>query len=167
MAISPKSLFLSLLILTTQTPLSLSRNETIYDLLPIYGFPIGIIPNAVKSYSLSSNGDFSIELDRQCYVHFDNLVFYDKTINGKLKYGEISDVSGIQAKKLFIWVSVTGIEIESGFLEFQVGFLSEKLPVEQFQTIPVCKSNGVELEHEFSPISECLEFDLVFIDRGD
>ncbi|CAL5324996.1 unnamed protein product [Camellia sinensis] len=87
----------------------------IHDILPEYGFPKGIIPNAVKSYSLSSvNGSFEIELEQPCYVQFDKdeLIYYDKNIKGVLSYGSVSHVSGIQAKQLFLWVSVTGMDVD-------------------------------------------------------
>ncbi|KAL6960214.1 hypothetical protein U1Q18_025567 [Sarracenia purpurea var. burkii] len=118
----------------------------IHDLLPQYGFPKGLIPNAVKSYSISPDGSFSVELDRPCYVQFDELVFYDKEIRGKLRYGSVSDVSGIQAKKLFLWLSVTGMTLDSdsGMIEFHVGALSQKLPAKQFEVIPNCKNKGCQ-----------------------
>ncbi|KAK9944711.1 hypothetical protein M0R45_010267 [Rubus argutus] len=74
------------------------------------------------------------------------LVYYNKNIKGKLSFGSVSDVSGIQAKKLFIWVSVTGIHTEQGsdLVEFYVGALSEKLPAKQFEDIPVCKSKACQ-----------------------
>ncbi|KAK4758144.1 hypothetical protein SAY87_019445 [Trapa incisa] len=114
----------------------------VHDLLPKYGFPRGIIPDNVKSYNLSDDGSFEIQLDRPCYVHFDELVYYDRKIKGKMSYGSVSGVSGIQAKKLFIWVTVTGIKVDSssGMIDFYVGALSEKLPAKQFEEVPQCKS---------------------------
>ncbi|KAL9672162.1 hypothetical protein QQ045_028411 [Rhodiola kirilowii] len=120
-----------------------SINE-IHDILPKYGFPRGLIPNIVKSYTLSDDGHFQIFLQHHCYVQFDQLVYYDKVVKGKLKYGSVTDVSGIQAKKLFVWVTVTGIDadFESDMVEFHVGVLSEKLPAKQFQEIPSCKNKA-------------------------
>ncbi|XVE74754.1 hypothetical protein DITRI_Ditri12bG0043200 [Diplodiscus trichospermus] len=123
--------------------LLLSRSTSdVHDLLPTYGLPKGILPNNVKSYTLSATGDFTVELESTCYVQFDQLVYYEKTIRGKLSYGAVHDVSGIQAKKLFVWLPVTGIEVDekSDTVQFFVGALSEKLPAKQFEDIPVCKS---------------------------
>ena len=114
----------------------------VHDLLPLYGLPKGLLPDNVNSYSLSADdGDFEIELDSTCYVHFSKLVYYDKKIKGKLSYGKVSGVSGIQAKKGFLWVSVSGIVAHpsSDTVEFQVGFLSEELPVSEFEKIHTCK----------------------------
>ncbi|GMP92073.1 hypothetical protein CsSME_00042459 [Camellia sinensis var. sinensis] len=115
----------------------------IHDILPEYGFPKGIIPNAVKSYSLSSvDGSFEIELEQPCYVQFDKdeLIYYDKNIKGVLRYGSVSHVSGIQAKQLFLWVSVTGMDVDfnKDMIQVHVGPLSKNLPANQFQDIPNC-----------------------------
>ncbi|KAH9740718.1 hypothetical protein KPL70_002316 [Citrus sinensis] len=156
---SPHSISLCLLFLTllsqtdltfsltiTQKPFNHSRTShplqsiiDVHDLLPLYGLPKGLIPSDIKSYTLDkSTGSFSIEMTRTCYVHFQQLVWYDKHIKGKLSYGAVHDVSGIQAKKLFLWLPVTGIETvkNSDVLRFFVGALSEDLPAEQFQEIP-------------------------------
>ena len=116
-----------------------------HDLLPEYGLPKGLLPDNVKSYSLSNDGSFEIQLQSTCYVQFDRLVYYDKTIKGKLSYGKVSDVSGIQAKKLFLWVSVTGIVVhpDRDTIEFQVGFLSEELSAKQFEAVRSCDKNSL------------------------
>ncbi|KAJ4972170.1 hypothetical protein NE237_005269 [Protea cynaroides] len=130
-------------------------DDTVYELLPKYGLPRGLIPDAVKSFSLSEDGDFEVELERTCYVQFDELVYYEKKITGKLSYGSVSEVTGIQAKKFFVWVPVTGIEVDpkSDLVEFFVGFLSEEFPAKQFETIPKCKSRAYEYpESSFSEV---------------
>ncbi|KAJ4769550.1 hypothetical protein LUZ62_053807 [Rhynchospora pubera] len=119
--------------------------DKVHELLPKYGLPAGLLPDAVKSYTLSDDGAFEIQLSSSsCYVHFpSNLVYLDSTITGTLSYGRLSNLSGIQAKKLFVWVTVTGIVAhpDQNTVEFQVGFLSQSLPDSEFQTIPRCKSS--------------------------
>lgn len=124
----------------------------IHDLLPEYGLPKGILPNAVDSYNISpTDGAFTVQLKRPCYVKFeDQTVYYSKNIKGKLSYGSVSDVSGIQAKELFLWLSVTGMDMDSGsdMLEFHVGALSKKLPADMFQDVPDCKSKAYAEDDE-------------------
>ncbi|KAH7532309.1 hypothetical protein FEM48_Zijuj04G0006300 [Ziziphus jujuba var. spinosa] len=130
---------------TTTSPLHIEESVTdIHELLPKYGFPKGILPNNIKSYTLSEDGYFEIYLLSPCYVQFDQLVYYDKKITGKLTYGSVSNVSGIQTKKLFLWLSVTGIKADkdSGMIEFYVGSLSERLPANQFEQVPTCKAKA-------------------------
>ncbi|KAI3676917.1 hypothetical protein L1987_86532 [Smallanthus sonchifolius] len=122
----------------------------IHDILPEFGFPIGILPDAVESYTLSpTDGAFTVQLTRPCYVQFDDqTVYYSNNIEGKLTYGSVSDVSGIQAKQFFLWLSVTGMDLDtsSGMIEFHVGILSKKLPADMFQEVPECKSKASQHE---------------------
>ncbi|XP_021891143.1 uncharacterized protein LOC110809579 [Carica papaya] len=119
-------------------------SSDIHDILPKYGFPKGLLPANVKSYNLSTESVFTIELEEPCYVNFEKLVFYDRKITGKLRYGSVSEVSGIQAKLAFIWVSVSAIEVDSNsdMLEFFVGFISKKFPAKEFEKIPSCRRNA-------------------------
>ncbi|KAL1540945.1 hypothetical protein AAHA92_25225 [Salvia divinorum] len=138
--------FFSLIFLASAS-LSLSAAD-VHDLLPHFNLPKGIIPREIKSYSLSNtDSSFTIELSANpCYVKFDDqLVYYDRIIKGKLEYGKVSGVSGIQAKKFFLWVSVTGMEVdqENDMIEFHVGSLSKKLPASDFKDVPRCKSTGL------------------------
>ncbi|KAL3519032.1 hypothetical protein ACH5RR_021621 [Cinchona calisaya] len=128
-------------------PFSTSLKTTtpdVHDLFPKYNLPKGLLPGNVESYSVSSEDNtFTIELTHHCYVQFkDQLVLYDKVLTGKLGYGKVSDVTGIHAKKLFIWVSVTGMDFDenSNTIEFHVGILSQSLPADMFQTIPTCQN---------------------------
>ncbi|KDP26932.1 hypothetical protein JCGZ_21025 [Jatropha curcas] len=151
------SLYLLSLFFLSKTHLSLSLTDPslnrdrlplpqsildVHDLLPLFGLPRGLLPDNVKSYTLSPSGSFTVQLKSTCYVHFDQLVYYAEEIKGKLSYGAVHDVSGIQAKKLFIWLPVSGIEVsrDDDMIEFFVGSLSQKLPAKQFEDIPACKS---------------------------
>lgn len=137
------SLLLLSLALLFETHLAIPPTEDVHDLLPHFGFPRGLIPSSVKEYSLSEDGEFEVHMDHPCYVQFDDLVYYDKKIKGHLSYGSVSDVTGIQAKKFFLWVPVTGIDAASGYIQFHVGALSETLPAEQFENVRVCKAKAL------------------------
>ncbi|KAJ6392699.1 hypothetical protein OIU77_022234 [Salix suchowensis] len=138
------SLYLLSLHILSKTRLCLSLTTSdIHDLLPQYGLPRGLLPDNVESFTLpSSDGSFEVKLKTTCYVHFDDVVYYDKVIKGKMSYGSVHEVSGIQAKKLFVWLPVTGIEVskaDEGMVSFFVGPISEELPAKQFEDVPVCK----------------------------
>ncbi|WCJ28867.1 hypothetical protein M5689_010537 [Euphorbia peplus] len=122
--------------------LALADQSDIHDVIPDYGLPAGLIPGNVKSYTISDSGAFSIELNTPCYVHFDLLVYYDTQIKGKLSYGAVRDVSGIQAKKAFLWLPVTGIEASQAdsTIQFFVGPFSKQFPASRFRDIPACES---------------------------
>ena len=137
------SIYLLALLLSSKIRLSLSLTTSdIHDLLPQYGLPRGLLPDNVESFTLpSSDGSFEVKLKSPCYVHFDDVVYYDTVIKGKMSYGSVHDVSGIQAKKLFVWLPVTGIEVSKadGMVSFFVGPISRELPAKQFEDVPVCK----------------------------
>ncbi|CAH8392522.1 unnamed protein product [Eruca vesicaria subsp. sativa] len=144
---------LSLLSLSTAlSSLDLHRpslaTDDVHDLLPRYGFPKGLLPDNVKSYTLSDAGDFTVDLNTPCYVDFPGqTVFYDKKIAGKLSYGSVKDVEGIKAKELFIWASITAMKSNpgSGEIVFSVGFVSKSLPKSMFKDVPSC-SKKLSLE---------------------
>ncbi|KAI3743173.1 hypothetical protein L1987_60878 [Smallanthus sonchifolius] len=148
LALIPIHLFAT--VTATATATATVSGSDIHDILPEFGLPIGILPDAVESYTLSpTDGAFTVQLTRPCYVQFDDqTVYYSNSIEGKLTYGSVSDVSGIQAKQFFLWLSVTGMDLDtsSGMIEFHVGFLSKKLPADMFQEVPECKSKASQLE---------------------
>ncbi|KAL2940768.1 hypothetical protein RDABS01_029118 [Bienertia sinuspersici] len=132
---------------------AIDDSPDVHDILTRFNLPKGILPNAVKSYSLSSqDGSFTVKMKHPCYVSFpdDQIVYYDKLIKGKLSFGRVSHVSGIQAKKLFVWLPVTGMEMDmdSDMVEFYVGAFSQKLPANQFQTVPSCMNKGCTTSSE-------------------
>lgn len=120
-------------------------NDTpVSEVLAKYGLPIGLLPDSVKSYSVADDGSFTVELDSPCYVQFNYLVYYEKTVTGKLSYGQITDLDGIQAKEFFIWVNVIGIKVDlssANYIYFNVGLLSKKIEISWFESVPTCKNS--------------------------
>ncbi|XP_028765925.1 uncharacterized protein LOC114723852 isoform X2 [Neltuma alba] len=155
MAVNPKSPFdltlltISLFFFTIITPsfslyLHDDSNQTVYEILPIFGLPSGLLPDSVVDYSLSSDGSFVVHLKKPCYVEFDYLVYYDTTITGKLSYGSITDLEGIQVRRFFLWLDVDEIRVDlppSASIYFQVGFINKKLDIDQFKTIHSCRDS--------------------------
>ncbi|XP_057417833.1 uncharacterized protein LOC130712029 [Lotus japonicus] len=145
---SPLILNLLILCSTSLFHVISSTSTDIHDLLPEYGFPKGLIPNNAISYTISTDGFFTIQLDSPCYVHFSDqyLVYFHTRLTGKLSYGSVTRVSGIQAQILFLWPSVTGIKVhkDSGMLEFFAGALSQKLPAEEFVNVPGCSPKACQ-----------------------
>ncbi|XAR62896.1 hypothetical protein NMG60_11017813 [Bertholletia excelsa] len=116
---------------------------TVYELLPKYGLPSGLLPDSVKSYSLSDDdGRFIVDLEDPCYVQFDYLVYYEKRITGNLNYGSITHLEGIQVKKFFLWLDVDEIRVDmppSNSIYFKVGIITKELDVDQFKTVHSCR----------------------------
>nr|XP_043632500.1 uncharacterized protein LOC122603766 [Erigeron canadensis] len=119
---------------------------SVYDILTKYGLPSGLLPDSVKSYSLSDDGSFVVELEQPCYIQFDYLVYYDTKITGKLSYGSITDLDGIQVKRFLFWFDVDEIRVDlpsSNNIYFTVGIINKKLDIDQFETVHACSSNSL------------------------
>ncbi|CAL0329669.1 unnamed protein product [Lupinus luteus] len=130
--------------LSTATPPP-NNKPTVFELLPLYGLPAGLLPSTVTDYTLSDDdGHFVVVLDKPCYVQFDYLVYYDKTVSGKLSYGSITDLNGIQVERFFLWLNVDEIRVDlppSNSIYFQVGLINKKLSVDQFKTVHSCRDS--------------------------
>ena len=117
---------------------------SVFDILPQFGLPKGLLPDCVKDYSFSpDDGRFVVDLEHTCYIQFDYLVYYEKRITGTLKVGSITDLKGIQVKRFLIWFDVDEIRVDlppSDSIYFQVGIINKKLSVDQFQTIHTRRS---------------------------
>lgn len=138
--------FLFLSLSSTPAHSDQSSDPSVYDILPEFGLPPGLLPNCVVNYTFSSNdGSFSVELKNPCYVEFEYLVYYDKHITGTLKMGSIKNLKGIQVKRFFLWLGVDEIKVDlppSDSIYFQVGIVNKKLRIDQFETVHSCTSGA-------------------------
>nr|CAD1840364.1 unnamed protein product [Ananas comosus var. bracteatus] len=57
-----------------------SNGSTVYDLLPEFGLPPGLLPDSVTSFSLASDGSFVVDIAGPCYVDFEYLVYYEPRV---------------------------------------------------------------------------------------
>ncbi|KAL2940769.1 hypothetical protein RDABS01_029119 [Bienertia sinuspersici] len=133
------------IILSLFPSLSLSESSsspTVFDLLPKYGLPIGLLPDCVTNYTLSDTGHFTIDLEHTCYIEFDYLAYYDTHISGTVKFGSISNLKGIQVKQFF-WFNLDEVRVDeaaSDYIYFQVGIVTKKLNIHQFEYIHSCRA---------------------------
>ncbi|OAY64078.1 hypothetical protein ACMD2_10954 [Ananas comosus] len=121
-----------------------SNGSTVYDLLPEFGLPPGLLPDSVTSFSLASDGSFVVDLAGPCYVDFEYLVYYEPRVTGVVKYGGIGSLKGIQVRRFLIWFDVDAIKVDlppSDYIYFEVGWITRKLRVDQFETVHSCRSN--------------------------
>lgn len=147
------TLLFSLALLTTPTlslyepdPDSDSISSTVYELLPKYGLPSGLLPDSVTNFTLSDDGRFVVYLSKPCTIEFDYLVYYEKTISGRIGYGSITELEGIQVKRFFLWFDVDEIKVDlppNDSIYFKVGIINKKLDIDQFKTVHSCGDDGV------------------------
>ncbi|KAI3688244.1 hypothetical protein L1987_81955 [Smallanthus sonchifolius] len=135
------------LILLALFALTASATPTIYDIVNQFGFPSGIIPDSVASYSTApSDGDsytFSISLKKPCYVKYDYLVHFDTEITGKITYGKITDLKGLQAQSFWFWLNIDEIKVDGSSLQFTLGLVTVKSDISLFVEIPTCKDKAL------------------------
>ncbi|GMN69886.1 hypothetical protein TIFTF001_038932 [Ficus carica] len=118
------------------------NSTTVYDILSKFGLPSGLLPDSVVNYTLShDDGRFVVVLEGACYVNFEYLVYYDKIITGKIGYGSITELKGIEVRRFLIWFDVDEIKVDlppSDNIYFQVGFINKKLDLDQFKVVRSC-----------------------------
>ncbi|XAR56622.1 hypothetical protein NMG60_11037175 [Bertholletia excelsa] len=136
----------SLLILVTFflcLPLSLSSNSSIHDLLKSRGLPAGLLPKAVKSYTLSGAGVLEVHLDGPCLTKFDTITMacYDPIVRANLSYRSLAGVEGLSQEELFVWLPVKDIVVNdpsSGLILFDIGLAQKQLSLSLFEDPPDC-----------------------------
>ncbi|KAI3716513.1 hypothetical protein L1987_67435 [Smallanthus sonchifolius] len=135
-------LLLALLSLAAST----SADPTIYEIVSQFGFPPGILPDSVTSYTTAPDGDgftFSVSLKKPCYVKFDYLVYFDSTITGKITYGKITNLKGLKAESFIFWLNIDDMTVNGNSISFTLGLVSVNLDIKQFETIPTCKDKAL------------------------
>lgn len=142
MATSPLLVIFCLSLLAAAAFFTTSEATTAHDELVKYGFPVGLIPADIDSYTLNSTtGDFSLRLGGNCRVTLppDNyLADYSKRITGKIVENRIAELHGISVRAFFQWWGITGIRSSGQDLVFEVGMVTAKYPSKNFYVSPPC-----------------------------
>ncbi|MED6137441.1 hypothetical protein PIB30_065087 [Stylosanthes scabra] len=118
-----------------------SNATTIYEALKEHKLPMGLFPKGVTDFQLSTDGQFSVHLDKACNAEFESLLHYDSNVSGSLSCGKIDSLTGMEAQDLFLWFNVVSIHVDiptSGLIYFDVGAASKKFSVSLFETPPDC-----------------------------
>lgn len=121
---------------------NVSSDLTAYEVLESYGFPSGLLPLTVVSYTLDSDGSFTLTLEGSCIVNVDSYrVKYASEISGVISTGSITDLSGITVRVLFIWWKITSITVSGSNLVFKVASISKSFAISNFIENPVCENS--------------------------
>uniref|UniRef100_A0A0C9S319 TSA: Wollemia nobilis Ref_Wollemi_Transcript_15900_927 transcribed RNA sequence n=1 Tax=Wollemia nobilis TaxID=56998 RepID=A0A0C9S319_9CONI len=117
-----------------------SETLSAYKLLEQYGFPKGLLPTNVKSYTLKENGSFEIFLEGSCGFNLESgySLKYRDRIAGQVQMGALKNLKGVSVKVLFFWLSIDEIDREGDDLEFYVGVVSAAFPIDNFLICPQC-----------------------------
>ena len=118
---------------------------TAYEMLEKYGFPKGILPEGVTSYTLRDDGSFDVHLAGRgnCDFAVDGgyLLDYRRIISGKLdpSAGAIKELRGVSVKVFFVWLSIGEVVKGENSLSFFVGPFSASFPLANFLECPRCR----------------------------
>ncbi|KAM0999864.1 hypothetical protein ACFX2I_006594 [Malus domestica] len=119
-----------LLLSPRPSPVSLARFATQVDPLQLSPLSIlaqiGINPHSRSLHSIR----FIVVLPKTCYIQFDYLVYYKKTITGKLTYGAIIDLKEIQVQRFLFWFNADMIRIDlppSDSIYFTAGIITDSI----------------------------------------
>ncbi|GJN23671.1 hypothetical protein PR202_gb11337 [Eleusine coracana subsp. coracana] len=123
------------------------KNATLAELLPLYGLPPGIFPSTVTSFSLATNGSLVVDLAGPCYVHFEFLTYFEPRVTGVLRYGSLTDLSGVQVRRYLVWFNVIRVKVDlpppPRYVYLDIGWITRKLPAADFQSIHACEDSQV------------------------
>ncbi|KAL3839863.1 hypothetical protein ACJIZ3_024454 [Penstemon smallii] len=117
-----------------------------HDELIKYGFPVGLLPAEVESYTINAtSGRFLINLGDACRITLppDNyLATYSQKITGKIVENRIAELDGISVRAFFKWWGITGIKSNGQDLTFEVGVVTAKYPSKNFDKAPDCEGRS-------------------------
>ncbi|XP_047971282.1 uncharacterized protein LOC125214333 [Salvia hispanica] len=123
-----------------------ARAVTFYDILSSHGLPIGIFPKGISEFSVDpTSGGFRLRLPSPspCDTVFETRLRYECDITGSISYGRISNLTGVTAQELFLWLPVRGIQVDipsSGLIYFDVEVVSKQFSLSLFETLKDCTS---------------------------
>lgn len=128
-----------------EPPAPPAKNETIYELLPLFGLPAGVFPANVTAFSLADNGSLVVDLAGPCYVHFEYLTYFEPRVTGVLRYGSLTELEGVQVRRFLVWFSVVRVKVDlpppPRFVYLDIGWITRKLPAADFQSVHACEAD--------------------------
>ncbi|KAL6517370.1 hypothetical protein OROMI_033071 [Orobanche minor] len=124
-----------------------ARVVTFYDILSSHGLPIGVFPKSISSFAVdpASGGFLLLRLSAPspCDTVFETPLRYQRDITGRISYGRISNLTGVLAQELFLWLPVRAIQVDipsSGLIYLDVEVVSKQFSQSVFDTLKDCSS---------------------------
>ncbi|KAG0524880.1 hypothetical protein BDA96_06G006200 [Sorghum bicolor] len=116
---------------------------TVYDVLEQNNLPRGLLPLGVKSYVLHPDGALEVTLPKECNffitVGGTKLQFrYGTSVNGIIKSGSISRVSGVRFQVKFAWLGINQVSHTGNQINLQVERSTKSFPASAFSQSPSC-----------------------------
>lgn len=127
----------------TPDNLTADAAATVYDVLAHNNLPRGLIPQGVRSYTLQPDGALEVNLPGECNfavtVAGKQFKFrYGAKVNGVIKSGSISRVSGLRMQVAFAWLGFNQVERAGDQIKIQLETSTQSFPVSAFSQSPHC-----------------------------
>ncbi|CAO2826485.1 unnamed protein product [Amaranthus hypochondriacus] len=118
-----------------------TSSKSIYQVLKSKGLPSGLFPKGISNFTIDDDGNFRVYLNEACEAKFESEIHYEKDVSGQIIYGQIGNLTGIEAQDLFLWFPVKGIRVDipsSGVIYFDVGVVHKQFSASLFETPRDC-----------------------------
>ncbi|XP_076951823.1 uncharacterized protein At5g01610-like [Bidens hawaiensis] len=133
---------LILLTLLYFTYAAVSKTLTAYEVLEVYGLPVGLLPSGVTSYTLNTNtGEFNVNLGDTCKLSIEGRdLKYTSTISGVISTNKLTKLKGVSIKLMLFWVDIAEVTRNGDELDFLVGNILAGFNIDNFEESPQCSS---------------------------
>uniref|UniRef100_A0A0E0KHQ3 Uncharacterized protein n=1 Tax=Oryza punctata TaxID=4537 RepID=A0A0E0KHQ3_ORYPU len=121
------------------------KNATLSEILPRYGLPPGVFPTSVTAFSLAANGSLAVDLPGPCYAHYEYLTYFEPRVTGVLRYGSLTDLSGVKVRRFLVWFDVVRVKVDlpppPRYVYLDIGWITRKLPADEFESPHDCEDS--------------------------
>ncbi|KAL6885573.1 hypothetical protein ACP4OV_010352 [Aristida adscensionis] len=128
---------------TSAANLTAAGAPTVYDVLQQNNLPQGLLPQGVQSYVLHDGGALEVTLPGECnfFVTIAGKQYkfrYQSTVNGIIRSGSISRVSGVSMQVAFAWLGFNQVDRVGDQIKIQLEKSTQTFPVSAFSQSPSC-----------------------------
>ncbi|KAJ0933397.1 hypothetical protein HanPSC8_Chr04g0184321 [Helianthus annuus] len=161
-------LLLALVALTPSTTSAASPNPNLlnlHQLLQLLGFPPGLIPDPVDSFTITPASllpptfDFTVRFKEPCYVKYVYLNYYAPVFTGKITFGKISGMKGHKDQfPTGEWVDMYDVTAVGQKLYFTFATANVTYDRSLFEEVKTCTNGPLLADHSNELISQVLLF---------
>ncbi|BAS92865.1 uncharacterized protein [Oryza sativa Japonica Group] len=118
------------------------KNATLSEILLRYGLPPGVFPTSITAFTLAANGSLAVDLQGPCYSHYEYLTYFEARVVGLLRYGSLTDLSGVKVRRFLVWFDVIRVKVDlpppPHYVYLDIGWITRKLPADEFESPHKC-----------------------------
>ncbi|KAL9998439.1 hypothetical protein Hdeb2414_s0545g00914621 [Helianthus debilis subsp. tardiflorus] len=156
-------LLLVLVALTPSTSASQNLSLNLHQLLQLLGFPPGLIPDPIESFSISLAGllplsfNFTVHFEEPCYVQYVIPNYFAPVFTGQITFGKISGMIG--HKDQFPsgeWIDMYDVTVVGEELLFEYATTNLTYDRAYFEEVETCAYGPLIADHSNQLVSQVL-----------